>query len=258
MKTSATTVWFTPTLRTITALLGAGSFGIGGLAVFATENGTGAAALIVFGGVLILLALLGSRIESLEFGGATLRMRAAAAERFALAEESEHQGDSATAGKLRAEARALLDAAGPVATDYSSVRGSMRAGASRTRAMEQVLARARDLAQEQSFERAEVMRWLREGTDEERVTALAMMQASPQLRNFEATLAAIANSNTPFEQYHALRLAVHMVDALDAEQARKLAETVEAQRGIRFRADSDRRRLAKEILRKARRRSQER
>ncbi|MFI1281034.1 hypothetical protein ACH4U5_09775 [Streptomyces sp. NPDC020858] len=258
MKTSAETIWFTPALRTLTALLGAGSFGLGALAVFATQNGTGSAALIVFGGALILLALLGNRIESLEFGGATLRMRAAAAERFALAEESERRGDTATAGMLRAEASALLDAAGPIAADYSSVRGSMRAGASRTRAMEEVLARARRLAREQSFERAEVLRWLREGTDEERITALAMMQANPELRNFEATLACIARSRTAFEQYHAMRLALHMVDALDADQARRLAEAVEAQRGIRFRMDPDRRRLGKEILRKVRTRSQER
>ncbi|MEV6399214.1 hypothetical protein AB0M39_31255 [Streptomyces sp. NPDC051907] len=257
MKTNAATVLFTPALRTLTAVLGVGSFGLGALAVFATQNGPGSAALIVFGGVLLLLALLGSGIESLEFGGATLRMRAAAAERFALAEESERQGDTAAAGQLRAEARALLDAAGPVAADYRSVRGSMRAGASRTRAMEEVLVRARRLAQEQPFERAEVLRWLREGTDEERITALAMMQASPELRNFEATLAAIARSRTPFEQYHAMLLAVQMVDALDAEQARRLAEAVEAKRGIRFRADSDRRELAEEILRKARSRSQE-
>uniref|UniRef100_A0AAU2JZJ3 Secreted protein n=1 Tax=Streptomyces sp. NBC_00049 TaxID=2903617 RepID=A0AAU2JZJ3_9ACTN len=254
--TSAATIWFTPALRTLTAVLGAGSFGLGTLAVFATQNGAGSAALIVFGGALLLLALLGSRIESLEFGGATLRIRAAAAERFAWAEESERRGDTATAGRLRAEARALLDAAGPIAADYGSVRGSMPAGAARTRAMEEAIARARRLAQEQSFERTEVVRWLREGTDEERITALAMMQANPELRNFEATLAAIARSRTPFEQYHALRLSLHMVDGLDADQARRLAEAVEAQRGIRFRMDSDRRRLGEEILRKARGRSQ--
>ncbi|WP_405531095.1 hypothetical protein OG592_24835 [Streptomyces avidinii] len=258
MKTRAATVWFTPALRTLTTLLGAGAFGLGALAVFATENGPGAAALIVFGGVLLLLALLGSRIESLEFGGATLRIRAAAADRFALAEESELQGDIATARELRAEARTLLDAAGPIAADYSSVRGSRRPGASRTRALEGVVARARRLAQGQSFEPAEVLRWLRDGTAEERITALAMMQASPELRNFEATLAVIAHPLTPFEQYHAMRLALQMVDVLDAEQARRLAEAVEAQRGIRFRRDSGRTQLRKEILRKVRGRLQAR
>ncbi|MFD7629912.1 hypothetical protein ACFV7Q_28485 [Streptomyces sp. NPDC059851] len=223
-----------------------------------TQNGTGSAALIVFGGVLLLLALLGSGIESLEFGGATLRIRAAAAERFALAEESERRGDIATARELRAEARTLLDAAGPMAADYGSVRGSMRAGASRTRALEEVTARARRLAQEQSFESAEVLRWLRDGTDEQRITALAMMQARPELRNFEATLAAVTNPRTPFEQYHAMRLALQMIDELDTGQARRLAEAVEAQRGIRFRRDPDRVRLREAILQRVRGHAQKR
>ncbi|MFE1898184.1 hypothetical protein [Streptomyces yangpuensis] len=256
-KRKATAIWFTPALRTLTAVLGTASFGLGALAVFATQNGTGAAALIAFGGVLLLFALLGSRIESLEFAGTTLKIRAAAAEKFALAEESEQQGDTATAGSLRAEAMALMDAARPIAADYRSVRGSMPAGASRTRAMEEVLARARGVAREQSFEPAEVLRWLREGTDEERVTALAMMQADPALRSFEATLAAMANARTPFEQYHAMRLALDMVDGLDAEQSGRLARAVQEQRGIRFRADADRRLLAEEILRRARMRTRQ-
>ncbi|MFD0369672.1 hypothetical protein [Streptomyces sp. NPDC127114] len=248
-------MWFTPALRTLTVVVGAGSFGLGAFAVFATQNGTGAAALIVFGGVLLLLGLLGSHVESLEFGGATLRLRAAAAERFALAEESERLGDAATARQLRAEARTLLDAAGPIAADYGSVRGSMRPGAARTRALEEVIARARRLAQARSFESAEVLRWLREGTDEERITALAMMQARPELRNFEAALAAITRPRSPFEQYHAMRLAAQMVDELDEGQARRLAEAVDRQKGFRFRRDADRVRLRDEILRKVRGRS---
>ncbi|MFG2991784.1 hypothetical protein ACGFZK_21255 [Streptomyces sp. NPDC048257] len=255
MTTSAATVRFTPALQAFAALLGAGSFGVGAFAVFATQNGTGAAALIVFGGVLLLLALLGSRIESLEFGGATLRMRADAAERFALAEESERRGDMATANELRAEARTLLEAARPIAADYGSVRRSVRPSASRIRAMEEVVARARRLAQEESFEPAEVSRWLREGTDEERITALAMMQASPELWDFEAVLAAITHAHTPFEQYHAIRLAAQMAELLDADQAGRLAEGVEAQR---FGPDADRELLGEEILRKVRGRSHER
>ncbi|MFC8916890.1 hypothetical protein ACGF5F_15170 [Streptomyces sp. NPDC047821] len=241
-------------MRTLTALLGAASFGLGAFAVFSTQNGTGAAALITVGAVLLILALFDSRVESLEFGGATLRMRAAAAERFALADESERQGDIATAQELRAEARTLMDAAGPIAADYGSVRGSMPPGASRTRALEGVVARARRLAQERSFEPAEVGRWLREGTDEERVTALAMMQASPGLRDFEATLAAITHPRTAFEQYHALLLAVLMADDLDGPQAGRLAEAVDALRGMGLRRDADRERLREELLSRLRER----
>ncbi|MDH6436280.1 hypothetical protein M2158_004820 [Streptomyces sp. SAI-144] len=258
MKATDADVSFTPVMRALTVVVGAGSFGLGACAVFVTQNGSGAAALIVFGGVLLLLALLGSRIDSLEFAGATLRLRAAAAQRFALAEESERQGDVVAARALRAEARTLLEAAGPVAAEYGAVRASMRPGPSRTRALEEVIARARHMAHEQSFESIEVLRWLRHGTDEERITALAMMQASPDLRDFDAVLAVIAQPRTPFEQYHAMRLALQMADTLNAEQAGRLAAAVRALRGVRFRRDSDRSRLREEILRKVRGDSRER
>jgi hypothetical protein len=38
-------------------------------------------------------------------------------------------------------------------------------------AMEHIVARARKLAGEQPFEHAEVIQWLREGTDEQRIIA---------------------------------------------------------------------------------------
>ncbi|WP_406411269.1 hypothetical protein [Streptomyces sp. NBC_01614] len=219
-----------------------------------TQN-AGAGVLLAYGGVLLVLALLGNRIEGLEFGGAKLRLRAAAAERFALAEESERQGDAATANRLRAEAQALLDAAGPIAADYRSVRGAMRAGPERTWAMEDVVSRARYLAQKQSFEPTEVLRWLREGNDEDRVTALAMMQASRELRNFEAALEAVEHSRSAFEQYHAMLLAASMIDDLDPTQLRRLAAVIKSQRGFHFRHDADRWQLSEEILRRVDERS---
>lgn len=238
-------------LRLLLGLLGAASFGAGVAAVFLSTNGTGTGVLIAFGGVVLVLALLGDRIESLEFGGAKLKMRAAAAEKFALAEDSESRGDSVTAARLRAEAQALLEAAGPIAVEYRTVRGSMPASPARTMAMERIVARARKLADEQSFDRAEVLRWLREGTDEQRVTALAMMQAKPELREFDSVLTAIKRARTPFEQYHALRLADIMLDDLDAADKQRLVEAVKGVRGRRFRRDTDRWLLSERILRKA-------
>jgi len=243
---------FTPGLRMVLGVLGAGSFAAGILAVFVSENGTGTGVLIAFGGAVVVLALLGNRIESLEFGGTKLRLRAAAAERFALAEESEQRGDVAEADRLRAEARALLDTAGPIAADYRSTRGSMRAGPDRTRAMEEVVAQARRLAAEQTFDTVEVGRWLREGSDEERITALGMMQAKPELRDFDAMLAAIEDSHSAFEQYHAMLLALRMLDDLSATQQGQLTDVVRSIRGLRFRRDTDRWRLSEEILRRAR------
>jgi hypothetical protein len=216
--------------------------------VFVTDNGTGAGVLLAFGGVVLVLALLGSRIEALEFGGAKLRLRAAAAEKFILAEHSDRLGDVAEAERLRAQAHALLDAAGPLATEYRLVRGSMRAGPKRTRRMEDVVDRARRLAAEQPFDAGDVVRWLREGTNEKRITALGMMQAKPELRDFDAVLNAIEHSRSAFEQYHALLLATQMLDELDPRQRARLASVVRAVRGFRFRRDADRWQLSEEIV----------
>ncbi|WP_405656369.1 hypothetical protein OG581_51450 [Streptomyces sp. NBC_01386] len=121
--------------------------------------------------------------------------------------------------------------------------------------MEEVVSRARRLSEEEPFESADVLRWLREGSDEERVTALAMMQASRELQNFEAALAAIEHSRSPFEQYHAMLLTALMIDDLDATQLRRLADVIKSQRGPRFRRDSDRWRLSEDILQRVNGRS---
>jgi hypothetical protein len=150
--------------------------------------------------------------------------------------------------RARREAQALLEGAGPIAAEYRMVRGSMPPGTARTMAMELIVARARKLADERPFERAEVLRWLRKGTDEQRVTALAMMQATPELRDFASVLTAIAD---PFEQYHALLLADIMLDDLDAGDRQRLAEVVNGVRGRSFRHDTDRWLLSERILHRA-------
>jgi hypothetical protein len=245
---------FTPGLRLVLGVLGAGSFGTGVVAVFATENGTGTGVLLTFGGVLFVFAVLGDRIESLEFAGSKLKLRAAAAEKFALAGESERLGDTAAAERLRAEAQALLAAAGPIATDYRSVRSSMRPGQARTRALEEVVARARRTA-ETPLQPAAVREWLREGSEEERITALAMMQAKPELLDFDGMLAAIKDSRSAFEQYHAMLLADQVLDVLDTEQQRRLAAVVQGEWALRLRPDAGRWRLRERILQRVERRS---
>jgi hypothetical protein len=239
---------FPPWLRLVLGALGAASLGAGAVAVFSTDNGTGAAVLVTFGGVVLVLALRGDRIESFEFGGTRLRIRAAAAGRLAAADESERRGDAAGAARLRAEAQALLEAAGPIAADYRTTRQSMAPGWDRTMAMERIVTEAGQLAAARSFDPAEVSRWLREGSEEERVTALGMMQASPALREFGPVLAAISGSLSPFEQYHAMRVSELMLDDLSPAQQQELAAAIRAQRGPAFRLDGSRWRLSQRIL----------
>lgn len=240
---------FTGLMRVALAVVGLGSWAAGVLAVFETENGTGSAALVTVGVLLLFVGLLGNRIESIELGGAKVRLKAQAAEKLALADRMEQEGDPDAADRLREQAHALLEAAGPVAADYRAVRGSMPAGPERTGAMERVVAEARRLAREQEFDAGEVARWLREGSDEERVTALGLMQASPHLRDLDGVLAAIEDYRSPFEHYHALRLALLMVPDLGAAERARLAAVVLAARGLRMRRDAERWRLSEEILR---------
>ncbi|AXE24729.1 hypothetical protein C0216_15835 [Streptomyces globosus] len=218
--------------------------------MFVTENGTGTAVLLVFGGVLLLLALFGSRLEGLEVGGVSLRLRAAAADRLALAEESERQGDVASARRLRAEAQVLLDSAAPAAADRTPVRRTAHRGVPRTWATEEAASRDRRSAEEREHEPADVLSRFREGTAEERITALAAMQADRALRDVDAAVTAVEDPRSPLEQHQALLLAAHMADDLDEAQARRLADAVRAQRDRRFRRDSDLWRLAEAILRR--------
>jgi hypothetical protein len=180
--------------------------------------------------------------------GGKLRMRAEAAEKFALAEGSEDRGDTATAAQLRQQARALLEAAEPIASEYRNARESMPQGRDRTRAMERIMDRARELATQGAFQPSEVINWLRDGSDEQRITALAMMQAQPTLREFDAVLAAIRDPRSAFEQYHAMLLAKQMLDDLNVEQQRSLAEVLKDERSMRFPYDRGRRRLSQAIL----------
>lgn len=241
---------FSGPIRLVLGLLGAGSFGAGVLAVFKTDNGTGAAVLLAFGGILLVLAILGNRIEEIEFGGAKLKMRAQAAGWLAAAEEAERRGQPEEAARLRAQAQALLDAAMPIASAYGEIRSSQGASRQRTMAMEKVVDEARRLAAERDFEPTEVSRWLTGGSEEQRVTAIAMMQAKPSLRDFDAVLAAMADPATPFEQYQTLKLVWLMLDDLDDRQRQRMAQTIRDARGWRFRRDTDRWDLSEQILRR--------
>ncbi|WP_255949057.1 hypothetical protein [Streptomyces odontomachi] len=241
-------------LRAVLGVLGGGSFGTGIAAVFVTENGTGTGVLLAIGAVLLVVALLGHRIESFEVGGASLRLRAAAADRYQLADASELAGDQDTADALREEARVLLRAAGPLAAEYGTIRSTMRSGSRRTRAMEDLVTTARRLAERGSFTPDEVRGLLRGGTDGDRVVALAMMQARPGLRDLDAALDAVAAPRSPFEQYQALALAAKMVDDLDTDDLRRLADTVRAERAGSLRRNAERSALADDVLRRADRR----
>ena len=84
-------VVLTPVIRTVAGALGVTAFTTGAVAVFVTENGTGAAALLAIGAGFMVIAVLGDRVQSVELGGVNLTIRDLARETYALAREAEHR-----------------------------------------------------------------------------------------------------------------------------------------------------------------------
>jgi hypothetical protein len=66
-------------------VLGVAVFAAGVVAVFTTDNGTGAAAVLAIGAAFAVVAVLGDRVQSVELGGVNLTIRDIARETFALA-----------------------------------------------------------------------------------------------------------------------------------------------------------------------------
>ena len=192
-----------PLVRIVGGLVGAAVFGAGVAAVFTTTNGTGAAALLVIGAGFVLLAVLGDRLQSLEFGGINLSLKDVARQALALAGEEEQAGNFEKAKQLRAVAKELQQ----LASDYRSVRRRIPAGQERTRVFNELIARTRTLAKSSDLDANDVLRWFDEGSPEARVTALGLMEGNEELRNFDAALDAIEPSQSAYEQYHGLVLA---------------------------------------------------
>ena len=209
-------------LRVAVALIGAGLLAAGATAVFVTDNATGSATLVAIGAALLLAAGLWDSLESIEFGGARVKLRRVAERVYDLADEADARGETEFAAALRAEARALLDEARPLAASYEQLRESMASGPERTRELEAIVAEARAAARRKSHDPAEVRQLFERGTDGERVYALALMQEDERLRDFAVSLEVIEHSRSAFEQYHALYLAELMLPALTTDQRREL------------------------------------
>jgi hypothetical protein len=234
------------------ALAGAVGLVIGVCAVFVTDNGSGSAGILAAGVVLIVLAVLRNRLESLEFLQLKLYFRKEAAahtERLkGLAEVAQREGAVETAADLRAEAERWVDVAGRLGSRYGDIRTALPPGPQRTRRLEEWVEEARRLAPDLRLGVEDTVRWLQEGDDQRRIMALAVMQVRPELRDVESVLAAVAHSHSGFEQYHALLVAELLVDDLNDNQQHRLTDLVQRQQVNRFGPGSDRWTVSGRIL----------
>lgn len=215
-------------IRVAVAIAGAAMLAAGVVAVFATENGTGSAALVAVGAALVVAAGLWDRLESLEFAGAKVQLQIIERLRDQAA-EAEARGDKAVADALRAEAQALLEEARPFAASYERLRESLAPGPERTGKLEDIVAEARAAARRRRYELGEVRQLF--GTPGNRIFALGLMHEDPRLRDFGSAMDAIEHSRSAFEQYYGLRIAELMLPTLDDEERKELQELLTQHKG---------------------------
>jgi hypothetical protein len=212
----------TPSVRALAVILGVPIFGAGVLAVFATENGTGAAALLGIGAAFVAFGALGDRLEKVDVGGVSISIRDIARETFSLARRAEELGDTQAATRLRAVGEEIEE----LADELRRIRSSMEPGHERTTALDAVMGRASHLTGTDDLDPEAVSDWFREGGPEARAIALGLMQGNPRLRDFDAALAAIERGSNPFEIFYGLVVAEAMVDTLSRGRQEQLRRAV--------------------------------
>jgi hypothetical protein len=202
-------------LRWALGLSGVTALVAGGVAVYVSRNGSGTAALIAAGVVLILVALLAERLESLEAAGMKLGLRGAQAAVAATEKEeaaviAESRGDHERAARLRAEAAELRKVALTTARAYEGLRSTMGSGWARTQQIERLLDEAMRAAPDH-VEAPMVRKLFEEGSDGTRIFALKLMQRDPKTADVRALADAISEPRSAMEQWHALAAAEQAV-----------------------------------------------
>jgi hypothetical protein len=229
-----------PWLRPVVALLGAAAFVAGAVALFTIDNTAGSLFVVTVGLVLVLLAVLGDRVqlESFELLGARITVREVVQGRLQLAEAAGAREADPRSSEAHGQAVTLQKLVGLYEL-YRYVRRTQPVSDERTAALDRLAARMQEAGAEADFDPAEVTAWFHEGDDALRVIALNVMLARPECRDFLAVLRTVDEPRSLFEQYYGLRLASAMAPSLDDLERGLLAGAVErARRRRRFRRDA--------------------
>jgi hypothetical protein len=187
-------------IRGLLALLGLGLVGTGVAAIFTTKSDAGAATLVGVGSLLVLFAVLGDQLESLQWGGFEAKLRDKANE-YAI------RGDLETAEVLNHAADIVGQRVATAAHTYRSVRTTMPPGAGRIREMDKVLEAGKSDADTLDIDEEDVLRRLWTGSEGARVWALGFLQKRPELATPRIVLDAIKHPDEMYDQYNALVLA---------------------------------------------------
>jgi hypothetical protein len=146
----------------------------------------------------------------------------------------------------REDARNRLDA---LAREYGAAREGMKPGPERTRAMDEIVGRARSLARGAQFDTRELVAKLQSENAGERVVALAMIQATGDHGTFDTVAEAARMAYTPFEQYHAFQALESLRPSLSDQERARLVSVLEDPEVIKeIGTDSSRARLRARLL----------
>ncbi|MFF0144383.1 hypothetical protein ATK36_3442 [Amycolatopsis sulphurea] len=197
--------------------------------------------------MLLALALFANQLESVEGGGFKLQLGAVTA-KLREAEEAEASGDQAGAERLRREAQLLFAATESIASEYEAVREHNPYGQARTQAMEELVAQARKMAEFDFVSADAIEQLFRSGQDGNRITAIGLMRAKPELAKLPLLTEVIRRSRSSFEQWHALRVCLELVrrgtSAAQQEEIRAAIAAAGANGTLRGGLDGSRVRLA--------------
>ena len=191
--------------------------GAGAVAVFATENANGSAALIAAGTVLCLVAMVGEGGLVRGPGGLEVRWPEKRKELLDEADAADAAGNDEAAQDLRSQAE-LLKALGPLAERYAKAR-RQPAGHQRTGQLSSIVQEAAERAEQLDLDRESAANLFRAGDDGLRIFALALTQRNPSLADPTVLQEAIDRPRSAFELWHALLAARAAVlgDGFDAD-----------------------------------------
>lgn len=197
------------------ALIGIALVACGAIAAFMAKDGAATAALVAAGFGLLFISYLGQYITKVKF-------RDFEAELDHFREET-----VASLQVVQDKATEAVHKLEEVSRSYESIRAAMMPGGTRDAQMERAVAAAMRLVVANRMSPDEVKARFDTRDEGDRILVLAAMKADPDLRDFQIILEAIRQPRSPFEQDRFMLIASEILGDLDAEERRRLRETVE-------------------------------
>jgi hypothetical protein len=202
-------------LRFMIALSGIALVVCGAIAAFRVKDGAATAALVAAGFGLLFISYLGQYITKVKFRDFEAELDHFREKTVASLEVVQ---DKATETVRKLE---------EVSRSYESIRAAMMPGGTRDAQMEHAVAAAMRLVVTNRMSPDEVKSRFDTHDEGDRILVLAAMKTDPDLRDFQIILEAIREPRSPFEQDRFMLIACEILGELDAEERRRLRETIE-------------------------------